>query len=79
MWVQGAEDKLDWLSMSGSTDTPNTGPAGDHTTGEGHHYQYSKTLHKYLNEVFRSVHKKMFESVENAPLRPPLVTFPGQH
>lgn len=36
VWVQGAEDELDWLSRSGPTETPNTGPAGDHTTGKGH-------------------------------------------
>uniref|UniRef100_A0AAQ5YK66 MAM domain-containing protein n=1 Tax=Amphiprion ocellaris TaxID=80972 RepID=A0AAQ5YK66_AMPOC len=41
-WVQGAEDELDWLSRSGPTETPNTGPAGDHTTGEGK-YLYIKT------------------------------------
>lgn len=35
IWVQGAEDELDWLSTSGPTETPNTGPAGDHTTGKG--------------------------------------------
>uniref|UniRef100_A0A3Q3W735 MAM domain-containing protein n=1 Tax=Mola mola TaxID=94237 RepID=A0A3Q3W735_MOLML len=35
VWVQGAEDRLDWLSNSGPTGTPNTGPAGDHTTGKG--------------------------------------------
>ncbi|XP_059201290.1 MAM and LDL-receptor class A domain-containing protein 1-like [Centropristis striata] len=35
VWVQGAEDELDWLSRSGPTETPNTGPAGDHTTGKG--------------------------------------------
>ncbi|XP_071348966.1 MAM and LDL-receptor class A domain-containing protein 2 isoform X2 [Trachinotus anak] len=35
VWVQGAEDELDWLSMSGPTETPNTGPAGDHNTGKG--------------------------------------------
>lgn len=36
VWVQGAEDELDWISRSGPTETPNTGPAGDHTTGKGH-------------------------------------------
>lgn len=36
VWVQGAADELDWLSRSGPTETPNTGPAGDHTTGKGH-------------------------------------------
>nr|XP_033506790.1 MAM and LDL-receptor class A domain-containing protein 1 [Epinephelus lanceolatus] len=35
VWVQGAEDEQDWLSRSGPTETPNTGPAGDHTTGKG--------------------------------------------
>ncbi|XP_038573588.1 MAM and LDL-receptor class A domain-containing protein 1 [Micropterus salmoides] len=35
VWVQGAEDELEWLSSSGPTETPNTGPAGDHTTGKG--------------------------------------------
>lgn len=35
LWVQGAEDELDWQCKSGPTETPNTGPAGDHTTGTG--------------------------------------------
>nr|XP_057907663.1 MAM and LDL-receptor class A domain-containing protein 1-like [Doryrhamphus excisus] len=35
VWVQGASDDLDWISWSGPTDTPNTGPVGDHTTGKG--------------------------------------------
>ncbi|KAM3603666.1 uncharacterized protein V6R79_000320 [Siganus canaliculatus] len=34
-WVQGAEETLDWLHRSGVTATPNTGPAGDHSTGKG--------------------------------------------
>lgn len=34
-WTQGAEDVFDWTSGSGPTETPNTGPAGDHTTGKG--------------------------------------------
>uniref|UniRef100_A0A8C9WU45 MAM domain-containing protein n=1 Tax=Sander lucioperca TaxID=283035 RepID=A0A8C9WU45_SANLU len=38
----GAEDELDWLSRSGPTETPNTGPAGDHTTGKGK-YLYIKS------------------------------------
>lgn len=37
-WVQGGEDELDWLSRSGPTEAPNTGPAGDHTTGKGHYF-----------------------------------------
>ncbi|KAM9349890.1 apical endosomal glycoprotein [Symphorus nematophorus] len=42
VWVQGAEDELDWLSRSGPTETPNTGPTGDHTTGKGK-YLYIKS------------------------------------
>ncbi|XP_062284207.1 MAM and LDL-receptor class A domain-containing protein 1 [Scomber scombrus] len=42
VWVQDAKDDLDWLSWSGPTDTPNTGPAGDHTTGIGK-YLYIKS------------------------------------
>ncbi|XP_028283475.1 MAM and LDL-receptor class A domain-containing protein 2 [Parambassis ranga] len=42
VWVQSAEDELDWLSGSGPTETPNTGPAGDHTTGKGK-YLYIKS------------------------------------
>nr|XP_020490862.1 MAM and LDL-receptor class A domain-containing protein 1-like isoform X1 [Labrus bergylta] len=41
-WFQGADDELDWLSNSGPTETPNTGPAGDHTNGEGK-YLYIKS------------------------------------
>uniref|UniRef100_A0A8C4IGG5 MAM domain-containing protein n=1 Tax=Dicentrarchus labrax TaxID=13489 RepID=A0A8C4IGG5_DICLA len=42
VWVKGAEDELYWLSRSGPTETPNTGPAGDHTTGKGK-YLYIKS------------------------------------
>lgn len=35
VWVQGAEGRAEWLSGSGPTETPNTGPGGDHTTGKG--------------------------------------------
>uniref|UniRef100_A0A667XQ26 MAM domain-containing protein n=1 Tax=Myripristis murdjan TaxID=586833 RepID=A0A667XQ26_9TELE len=35
IWTQGAEDDLDWQRRSGPTETPNTGPAGDHTSGTG--------------------------------------------
>ncbi|XP_015227028.1 PREDICTED: MAM and LDL-receptor class A domain-containing protein 1-like [Cyprinodon variegatus] len=44
VWVQGAEDELDWFSWSGPTETPNTGPAGDHTTGTGK-YLYIESSH----------------------------------
>ncbi|XP_055359914.1 MAM and LDL-receptor class A domain-containing protein 2 isoform X2 [Betta splendens] len=42
VWVQGGEDELDWLIWSGPTESPNTGPAGDHTTGKGK-YIYIKS------------------------------------
>ncbi|XP_062407771.1 MAM and LDL-receptor class A domain-containing protein 1 [Sardina pilchardus] len=38
-WAQGAADSLDWQRRSGPTDTANTGPEGDHTSGQGH-YMY---------------------------------------
>lgn len=41
-WLQGAEDNLDWTFSSGPTETPNTGPTGDHTTGNGK-YLYLNT------------------------------------
>ncbi|XP_035993676.1 MAM and LDL-receptor class A domain-containing protein 1 [Fundulus heteroclitus] len=44
VWVQGAEDELDWRSASGPTETPNTGPAGDHTHGTGK-YLYIESSH----------------------------------
>ncbi|XP_075339459.1 MAM and LDL-receptor class A domain-containing protein 1 [Odontesthes bonariensis] len=50
VWVQGAEDELDWLSRSGPTETPNTGPAGDHTTGKG--------IYLYINSSPQSIKGK---------------------
>ncbi|KAM9718846.1 MAM and LDL-receptor class A domain-containing protein 1 [Menidia menidia] len=47
VWVKGAEDELDWVSRTGPTETPNTGPAGDHTTGEGK-YLYIESSPKSL-------------------------------
>ncbi|XP_047444387.1 MAM and LDL-receptor class A domain-containing protein 2 isoform X2 [Mugil cephalus] len=43
-WVQGAEDELDWFSGSGPTESPNTGPAGDHTTGKGRYLYIESSL-----------------------------------
>ncbi|XP_041944947.1 MAM and LDL-receptor class A domain-containing protein 2 isoform X2 [Alosa sapidissima] len=43
-WVQGAADDLDWQRRSGPTDTANTGPGGDHTSGQGH-YVYLESSH----------------------------------
>ncbi|KAM4729149.1 apical endosomal glycoprotein [Anableps anableps] len=49
VWVQGAEDELNWHSGSGPTETPNTGPAGDHTTGTGK-YLYIESSHPSQKE-----------------------------
>ncbi|KAK5602804.1 hypothetical protein CRENBAI_025076 [Crenichthys baileyi] len=49
VWIQGAEDELDWRSGSGPTETPNTGPAGDHTTGTGK-YLYIESSHPSKKE-----------------------------
>ncbi|KAL2097653.1 hypothetical protein ACEWY4_006860 [Coilia grayii] len=43
-WVQEASDDLDWQRRSGPTDTLNTGPLGDHTSGRGH-YMYLESTH----------------------------------
>ncbi|XP_058498690.1 MAM and LDL-receptor class A domain-containing protein 2 isoform X1 [Solea solea] len=48
VWIQGAEDELDWLSMSGPTEANNTGPTGDHTTGKGK-YLYIKSSPPSVN------------------------------
>ncbi|XP_061588557.1 MAM and LDL-receptor class A domain-containing protein 2 [Cololabis saira] len=50
VWVHGAEENLNWISGSGPTETPNTGPAGDHTTGEGK-YLYIKSSHQSVGDT----------------------------
>ncbi|KAM8838449.1 MAM and LDL-receptor class A domain-containing protein 2 isoform 2-T2 [Synchiropus picturatus] len=35
IWKQAADDDLDWSVRSGPTETPNTGPPADHTSGTG--------------------------------------------
>lgn len=35
LWVQEPQPRVQWLSKSGDTDTPHTGPVGDHTSGSG--------------------------------------------
>ncbi|MCB9183508.1 MAG: hypothetical protein H6591_06280 [Flavobacteriales bacterium] len=42
LWVQGADDDMDWTLRSGSTPTANTGPSADHTTGTGN-YLYTES------------------------------------
>ncbi|KAL0966606.1 hypothetical protein UPYG_G00297350 [Umbra pygmaea] len=36
-WLQGADEEQDWKRNSGPTDTPNTGPAVDHTGTSGYY------------------------------------------
>ncbi|XP_019751859.1 MAM and LDL-receptor class A domain-containing protein 2 [Hippocampus comes] len=51
VWTQAADDQLDWLSGSGPTDTPHTGPAGDHTTGKGKYMYMESSLPSAKREV----------------------------
>lgn len=34
-WVQGGTGDFHWIRKSGPTESVNTGPAGDHTSGKG--------------------------------------------
>ncbi|MCJ8731789.1 hypothetical protein PDJAM_G00203590 [Pangasius djambal] len=46
-WVQGSTGDFYWLRKSGPTETVNTGPAGDHTSGTGYYlYIESSTPNK---------------------------------
>lgn len=46
-WIQGSTEDFLWLRKSGPTETVNTGPAGDHTSGTGIYlYIGSSTLNK---------------------------------
>jgi hypothetical protein len=40
-WSNETSDDFDWLVLSGSTPSNNTGPSGDHTTGSGY-YMYTE-------------------------------------
>ncbi|XP_056333186.1 MAM and LDL-receptor class A domain-containing protein 1 isoform X2 [Danio aesculapii] len=60
-WIQGAAEELDWERWSGPTGTPNTGPSGDHTSGEGYYLYIKSSSH---DETGASAHLK-------SPLSPP--------
>ena len=34
-WIQDTNDDFDWIWTKGGTPTDETGPDGDHTTGDG--------------------------------------------
>lgn len=63
LWVQGAEDQLDWLLRSGPTETPNTGPAEDHT---------GKGKYLYIESSSPSVSRNV------AQLKSPLLPLAGE-
>ncbi|XP_067219288.1 MAM and LDL-receptor class A domain-containing protein 1 isoform X1 [Chanodichthys erythropterus] len=44
-WIQGAAEDLDWERWSGPTETPNTGPSGDHTSGKGYYLYINSSSH----------------------------------
>ncbi|XP_057713068.1 MAM and LDL-receptor class A domain-containing protein 1 [Corythoichthys intestinalis] len=50
-WTQGADDQLDWLIRLGPTETPNTGPAGDHTTGKGDYTYIESSSPSAKNDI----------------------------
>jgi hypothetical protein len=50
-WFNDLGDDFDWAIMSGSTPSPHTGPAGDHTTGTGYYFYTEAT---YNNPDFRA-------------------------
>ncbi|MEQ2262193.1 hypothetical protein XENORESO_000720, partial [Xenotaenia resolanae] len=69
VWIQGAEDELDWRSGSGPTETPNTGPAGDHTTGTGYYSVWQQSgsqrdewLLAQSHVTLRRVHQVILEA-----------------
>ncbi|XP_031666604.1 MAM and LDL-receptor class A domain-containing protein 2 [Oncorhynchus kisutch] len=50
-WMQGAEEEQDWQVKSGPTDTPNTGPAGDHTTTTGYYLYIESSAPSIVGSV----------------------------
>nr|XP_014344169.1 PREDICTED: MAM and LDL-receptor class A domain-containing protein 1-like [Latimeria chalumnae] len=56
-WVQGATDSFDWERKVGPTDTLNTGPSEDHTTGTGYYLYIESSNPRRVNDVaqFRSL------------------------
>ncbi|XP_077580663.1 MAM and LDL-receptor class A domain-containing protein 2 [Stigmatopora nigra] len=51
IWTQGADDQLDWLVGSGTTGTPNTGPAGDRTPGKDNYIYIESSSPSERNDV----------------------------
>lgn len=44
-WIQGAAEDLDWQRWSGSTESPNTGPSGDNTSGNGYYLYITSSIY----------------------------------
>ncbi|KAI8780792.1 MAM and LDL-receptor class A domain-containing protein 2, partial [Biomphalaria glabrata] len=51
-WHQDTTDKFDWTVHKGMTDSYNTGPNGDHTSGQGY-YIYTESSGRQTNDTAR--------------------------
>lgn len=49
---QDQNDDGDWVLRQGSTPSYNTGPSGDHTTGNGIYYYVESSYPNYPNKTF---------------------------
>ncbi|KAL1280451.1 hypothetical protein QQF64_015051 [Cirrhinus molitorella] len=47
-WIQGAAEELDWER---STETPNAGPPGDHTSGNGYYLYIKSSSHSRTGDT----------------------------
>ncbi|XP_069046931.1 MAM and LDL-receptor class A domain-containing protein 1 [Lepisosteus oculatus] len=64
-WIQGGADDFDWERRSGPTESHNTGPVGDHTTGTGNYLYIESSMPRREGDV--------------AQLRTPLLGSSGLH
>ncbi|XP_077978885.1 MAM and LDL-receptor class A domain-containing protein 1-like [Glandiceps talaboti] len=46
-WVQALDDDFDWTRQQSNTQTPHTGPSGDHTVGTGGYFMYIDNVSSY--------------------------------
>ncbi|KAA0719308.1 LDL-receptor class A domain-containing protein 1 Skeletal organic matrix MAM and [Triplophysa tibetana] len=44
-WFQGAAEDLDWQRWNETTESKNTGPSGDHTSGNGNYLYITSSIH----------------------------------
>ncbi|XP_075875933.1 MAM and LDL-receptor class A domain-containing protein 1 [Nelusetta ayraudi] len=50
LWVQEPQPRVEWLSWSGATDNPHTGPEGDHTSGTGKYLYIDSSSPSLVND-----------------------------